>query len=260
MKKAISALVGTGIFLVAGFAAAQQPYGGGGGYQGTYQPAMPAPRSSGLDNLGAEGQIVIGVDRVMGLSIDSLKGETDVAGKTVDVKEKSTTFALFGNGGGSTSALLPRLALDYFVVEGVSIGGSFVFISTSTSTEVDGTSTDGPTTTSILFHPRVGYAMAFDETFSFWPRLGVTYANTKTTTKAVAPATDDTEVKWNGFNLTAEANIGISPFSNFAFLIGPFLEFPLSGTREQCVATCNSTDAKLTSFGISTSLVGYFGE
>lgn len=259
MKKAIGALVGTGILLVSGLAAAQQPYGGG--YSGTYQPAMPPPRSSGLDNLGAEGQVVIGVDRVMGLSIDSVKTTTkDATGKDVDVKDKSTTFALFGNAGGSQSALLPRLALDYFVVEGVSIGGSFVFISTSTSNEVDGTSTDGPTTTSFLFHPRVGYAMAFDETFSFWPRLGVTYANTKTTTKAVAPATDDTEEKWNGFNLTAEANIGISPFSNFAFLIGPFLEFPLSGTAEQCQGSCNSVDAKLTSFGITTSLVGYFGE
>jgi hypothetical protein len=265
MNKAISALVGTGTLLVTSLAAAQ--YGGGGGWQGSYTPTAPPPRSSGLDNLGAEGQVVIGVDRVMGVSFDSFKADVPAGGgKTVETKGKSTTFALFGNAAGgsagasgpSGTALIPRLALDYFVMEGLSVGGSFMYMSTSTSSEVDGKSNDGPTTSAILFHPRVGYAMAFDETFSFWPRLGVTYLSSKTTVPQTSGS--DHELKWHGFEVTAEANLGISPFSNFAFLIGPFLEFPLSGSYEACQPDCgDSVDTKLTSYGLSASVVGYFG-
>jgi len=106
--------------------------------------------------------------------------------------------------------------------------------------------------------------MAFDETFSFWPRVGVSYYNRKVTTpeqKQGTTTTPEPSTKWSGFDITAEANLGISPFSNFAFLVGPFLEFPLSGTRTDDNGTKSTdTDSKLTSFGLSASVVGYFGE
>jgi hypothetical protein len=273
MKKAITALVGTGIFLVASGAAAQQY-----GWSGNYQPTAPSS-SSGTDNLGQEGQIVFGVDRVMGVAWDSIKVDTSQGNVSSDATYKATNVALFGMGnapnvaavaGGGSSfggsyGLMPRLALDFFPIESLSLGGSFMFLSQSTTADINNgttsTSQDGPTTTTILFHPRIGYNYAFDETFSIWPRAGITYVHTNTTVKGTGGAPDQ-DFTWGGLDGTLEVLLGISPFSNFALLLGPFVDFPFSGTATVPSATnpnqSQDFDAKVTSFGLTTSVVAYY--
>jgi hypothetical protein len=247
MKKAAALLLGTGLSLVSGAALAQAQWGG------TYQPAMPPPRSSSVDNIGEEMQFVFGVDRVMGVSWDRLTITPDSGG---DIIQKATTVALFGNGGQGTN--LPRLALDYFVIEGVSLGGSFVYINQSTEIETDAGSADGPTESTLLIHPRVGYAYAFDETFAIWPRLGITWfsSDTETPDPTGGPTTTTTT---SGLDLTGEIMLGISPIENFAFLVGPYLDLGLSGTQETDDGT-NTTeqDATLTGFGLAVSVLGYY--
>jgi hypothetical protein len=268
MKKAISLTLGTGIFLFATTALAQ--YGGqqGGQWGGTYQPTAPPARSSSWNNIGDEGQLVISVDRIMGLSFDRVKTEvqaTPPATGTSEVTGKATTFALFGMGGvgadgqsGAPSLMVPRLALDFFPIEGLSLGGSLIYITQSTEAESDAGSADGPTTSVFAIHPRVGYAIAFDETFSIWPRGGITYISTKRETTG-ATAAGDSETSFSGVELTVEALLGISPFENFAIGIGPYLDFPLSGTTESCTGgACGEVDSKLTSYGIMTSIMAYW--
>ncbi len=259
MKKSISALVGTGIFLVAGAAAAQQY-----GWSGSYQPTMPPSSSGTVDNIGNEGQLVFGVDRVMGLSIDSLKTSTPAG----DVTLKSTTISLFGlpnsappsgsAGFTAPSLMFPRLALDYFVVDGVSIGGNLVYAHSSGSIDTPAGSNDTGSTDVFGIAPRVGYAYQFDETFSIWPRAGITYASSTTTTKS-ATGGPDQETKWHGIDMNLEVLVGISPFEHFAILLGPYVDFPLSGTATVPAGTTTADyDAKLTSFGLTTSVVGYY--
>lgn len=258
MKKVLTALLGTGLFLVSGAAAAQ--YGGGSGWSGTYQPTAPPVRSSGLDNLGEEAQLTFGVDRVMGVAFNRTKVEPEGGGEII---VKSTNVYLFGNPGGSASdattgasapnLFVPRLALDYFVMESLSVGGSFLYASSSGEIDTDAGSADLADTTTLGFAPRVGYCMAFDETFSIWPRLGITYFSSKTESDAATTTV-------SGLDLTLEGMVGISPFSNFAMLVGPYVDFGLSGTAENDPDTGPSTeaDAKTTSYGLSVSILGYY--
>ncbi len=254
MKTAITSLCGLGIFLVSGLAAAQQQYGGG--YQGSYSPA-PMPRSSGLDNIGEEQQITFGVDRVMGIAFDRLKYTDDSGSTDVDITQKSTTVALFGNNGGTM--MMPRLALDFFVVESVSVGGSLVYISRTTEQENDpGGSADGPTTTTFAIAPRVGYAMAFDETFSLWPRAGITYFSSKEETPGTA-GSGSTTTTTSGLDLTVEVPLGISPIENFAILVGPYLDYGLSGSQKtETSAGDTEYDGTLTSYGLTVGILGYY--
>jgi len=248
MKNTLTALVGTGILLTSSAALAQQQ--GGYGWQGSYSGGPP-PVSASSDNIGEEAQIVFGVDRVMGIAYDRNKLAEDPERTT-----KSTTIALFGSGSGGSS-LMPRLALDYFVVEQFSVGGSFVYWHQSSSVDVGGSSGDGPSTDDIVIHPRVGFAYAFDETFGIWPRAGITWFSHKTTQQVTSGgSTNDVENKTTGFNITGEVPIVISPFEQFAILIGPYIEIPLSGTNS--ATGQDDADSKTLSLGLTTSIVGYY--
>lgn len=246
MKKAALLLLGTGLSLLSSEALAQAQW------QGSYSPSMPT-RSSSIDNLGEEMQFVFGVDRVMGVSWDRATISPDVGG---EITQKATTVALFGSaaGGDVPTTNIPRLALDFFVTEGISIGGSFIFISKSGESETDAGSSDLDSNTTWAIHPRVGYAYPFDETLSIWPRAGITYFSSSTELAAGG------EANASGFDLTGEVMLGISPMSHFAILVGPYLDLGLSGTVENVPATGPSTesDATLTSFGLAVSVVGYY--
>lgn len=245
MKKAVALLLGTGLSLISGAALAQATWSGG------YQGAPPPARSSGIDNIGEEWQFVFGVDRVMGVSWDRLKLEPDGGGEII---QKTTSVSLFGSSPGVTTNI-PRLAVDFFVVESISIGGSLFFISKSGETETEAGSSDDPSVTIWGIHPRVGYAYAFDETFSLWPRLGITYMSASSETE------DGDESSLSAFDLTGEVLLGISPMSNFAILLGPYLDLGLSGTQETPSPTGGDpieSDATLTSYGLTVSIVGYY--
>lgn len=56
----------------------------------------------------------------------------------------------------------PRVAFDYFIIDGLSIGGSAGFGFHS-----------GTEMVSLSFLPRVGYAFELSKTFEFWPRGGI---------------------------------------------------------------------------------------
>lgn len=256
MKTALTALLGTGIFLVSGIAAAQQA-----GWSGTYQPAPPPMRSSSIDNIGEEAQMTFGVDRVMGLAFDRAKIEGETGGSSYTITDKSTTVALLGMTGATSTGMVPRLALDFFVVESISVGGSLVYVSQTGETEQESagttTTSDNPTISTFVIAPRVGYAMQFDETFSIWPRAGITYFNQKTETTGATGG--DTTETYSGLDLTLEGMLGISPISNFAILVGPYLDLGLSGTaKQESGGTSQEADLKATSYGLAVSILGYY--
>lgn len=56
----------------------------------------------------------------------------------------------------------PRVGADYFIIDGLSLGGNVGLAFNGGSDE-----------TVLLIAPRVGYAFALSERFDFWPRLGV---------------------------------------------------------------------------------------
>jgi hypothetical protein len=66
-----------------------------------------------------------------------------------------------GNGGGTTFSLRP--ALDYFVINHLSIGGAIEL----------GYTSGHPNVTTIQLVPEVGYEFAFSDTWSFWPQVSL---------------------------------------------------------------------------------------
>lgn len=113
MKRSLGTLVGTGVLLAATAASAQ---GYSGGYStGTYRPAVPS-YPSGVDNIGNAGQFTIAIERITGLFFDRTGHENAST-------DKVTHFAFLGNFGASLSTT-PRAGFDYFVIDGLSLGGT----------------------------------------------------------------------------------------------------------------------------------------
>jgi len=89
-----------------------------------------------------------------------------LAGIGARVDDPNTAFYMSlltttGTQGGWT-VQYPRAAFDYFIIDGLSIGGSVGF----------GVNTL-PDLVSLAFLPRVGYAFELSKNFEFWPRGGV---------------------------------------------------------------------------------------
>jgi hypothetical protein len=241
---------------------------------------------------GQKGHVAISAERLLGVYV--LNAEAEQTGTTtfgggtenltLDTEADTTTVVLLGSGPVVGPATIPRLAVDFFVIDGLSIGGSLLYWNNSAEDEDTGTTTAGPgggpnplnrdrteTDTSLFgFAPRVGYAYMFSPTFGIWPRLGFSYVNTKTESKnEVIDAGDgsvdvtDTETKQSLFSLTLEGLLVISPFEHVAFGVGPFFEWGFSGDTETDISNPPALvqvegDVTTTSFGITSALIAWF--
>jgi hypothetical protein len=227
MRKAISLIAGLGVFSLAS-AAFAQGYGYSAGYSANYRMGMPPASGGQIDNIGNAGQLVFGAERLTGISFNRF-GYNGGTGT-------STSIGLLGPFSGENSVGSPRVGLDYFVIDSVSIGAGLWYAHDS-GVSVAGGSGSGSHT--FLFAPRVGYAYAFDDTFSVWPRAGITYVS---------------QTGGHYLDLTLEGLFGISPVSHLVILGGPFADLGLSGSQN---AGAGSQDAKQTGFGLTFGLAGY---
>jgi len=265
MKRTISVLT----FLCASLSAAAAF---GDQWSGTYTPAMPS-RGDDVDNIGNAGQFVFGVERVTGVFFDrdTLK-YTSTAGVDNEESLNTTTIGLFGataarsTDGAPNPSSLPRLALDFLPIDGLSVGGSLVFVSQPADQDANvggvESNVDLGTVSTFVVNPRVGYAFPFDETFGLWPRLGLAFASrsadftTTDVSTGIAITGESTHTTWQ---LTVDAMVVLSPFSHFAVLIGPYGDIGLGGNYDATVgALSDNRNANLLSFGLSAAIVGYY--
>lgn len=141
---------------------------------------------------GRRGDISFAADRLMGVYI-------------VD-RDRANSDFIFGLGGPPGSGFgqynAPRLGIDGFITNGLSLGGSLVV-------GHDGNSDS----TGFLFTPRVGYAIPIGTHFGFWPRGGLTLW-------------DGNHANDGGFAVTGEALFWATP-ADWGFLFGPTLDFQL---------------------------------
>jgi hypothetical protein len=77
---------------------------------------------------------------------------------------------------GSTTSVLVRPAVDYFMIDHLSLG-AFAGVEYSSST--------GGSTTTFGIGPRVGYDIPFSERFSLWPKAGLSFNSTSVKLDAV---------------------------------------------------------------------------
>jgi hypothetical protein len=170
--------------------------------------AGPATRACAQE-IGREGNLAFGAERLFGLylevrSIDEGPVEID----------RDTTVIGIGWGLGAEYALLtiPRLGIDYFLTDNLTLGGSFGLASVS----VESFDYIG-----FLLAGRVGYALRLSHEITFWPRGGLTFST----------VAGDADV--NVFALTFEGMFTFAPADNWAFLAGPVLDLGVVGEFEE---------------------------
>jgi len=217
--------------------------------------------------LSDKGHLVIGAERLFGMTATSLKSEAETAGGTQTSTTSHTNFSLLWSYP-TTVHNIPRLGLDYLVTSNFSLGlGAGFFTSSSKrKAEVGNLSVkdDGPTITTWLLAPRAGYVLDLGDTVALWLRGGFTFYGTSTSQETTTGATTTTrKTTQSGTALNLEPSLVITPVPHFGFYGGLALDFPLSGTEKQETTTGNRTDSaemkyKQSSYGAVFGLLGWF--
>jgi hypothetical protein len=148
---------------------------------------------------GAEGQMAFSTDAALGF-----------ARTTGDNRPASTTITI-----------LP--ALDYFVVENLSIGGYV---------GVEYVKAGDTRATKFSVGPRVGYNFEISQLLSIWPKIGFSYAYTKSKTdlgETPGGMERSVTVDNNALALNLFAPIMLHPAPHFFAGFGPFLDTDLNG-------------------------------
>ena len=199
-------------------------------------------------------------DRLFGINANSSTEKVEQNGQSAETKESTTTIALLwgssSSGGtvGNPSAI-PRLSFDYFVMDGLSVGGSLGYFAASGTVEAGGQKNDLTKVSGWAFAPRVVYALMFTDMIGFWPRGGITYWNAGSETQGTNKVTTTA----SGFDLNIEAPFIITPTPHFAFTAGPLLDFGVSGSVKTDPNPTNAPEPSLkhTNFGLAFGILGY---
>jgi hypothetical protein len=164
---------------------------------------------------------------------------------------------------------IPRLAFDYLVIPGLTVGAALGYLHRSgsgESTNMAGvtTSVDSPSGNGLLFNPRVGYIFDFTPLLSLWARGGFTYYWAKN--EGTLGNTTRKE-SFDGLAITLDPQLVITPVPHFGVTVGPMFDLPLAGSSKgettTTVGPVTMTDlseakVKITNWGIAAGILGYF--
>lgn len=156
---------------------------------------------------------------------------------------------------------IPRVSLDHLLPTGVTLGGSFVYLTTSASSEVGDDDTDWPDHSRFLIGARAGYLHPLAPNLTLWARGGLGYFSSDddysdASTQATARRTISSTY------MSMEPLLIYSPAPRVGVVFGGNLEFTLLGdaTVEGSDPTTGSSgrldaDVSLFGYGISSGLV-----
>ena len=171
---------------------------------------------------GQQGNLALSADRLFGIHFTKLEVENPGPGGDFEYDQTGIGFGWRGRGARSPFDQA-RFAIDYFVIDSLSIGGSIAYASYDDD-DNDDDNDDGHS--DFIFSPRVGWVIMFSDLFGFWPRGGFTYHSRSQDDDAFV---DDDE---SGFAFTAEAMFVWTPVPHFGITFGPTLDWDLFGERE----------------------------
>jgi hypothetical protein len=182
--------------------AAAQEQNGDEETRGPVLPRVDASSPSGV--FGSKGQLAISSDAGISISNTSI---SDIDG--------------------STTSLILRPAVDYFVIDYLSIGGFL-------GLQYD--STPGGSSTAISIGPRVGYNIPLSERLSLWPKVGFSFASTSQSQDDVELPTGGTvegdDESSTSLQLNLFAPFMFHPVEHFFIGFGPAFDLDLSGDNK----------------------------
>ena len=217
------------------------------------------------EHFGAKGSVVVGAERLFGVSWSSIANESTTAGVTT----KSTTTrtnvgALWSYP--TTVHNTPRLGIDYLVIQNLSVGFGAGYFTTTSQREVESsassgvtTKTDGPTVATWLVAPRVGYALDLGPTMALWLRAGVTfYGASNEQTDESGGVTRKATLTTTGTAFAFEPTFVYSPAAHFGLYGGLALDAPLAG-KSKSESTTTTGAVTSTTSGESDTLQASYG-
>lgn len=142
----------------------------------------------------------------------------------------ATSFSS-ASGGGEAFKFTLRPAIDYFLIDNMSLGATL---------GLDYTSVGSAHSTVYSVGPRVGYNVSFTPLFSVWPRAGLSYAG-RDQTSDFGPDLGKTH-----FQLNLSVPLMFHPRTHFFVGFGPALDADVSG------------DVKTTTLAGRVTLGGWF--
>jgi hypothetical protein len=211
--------------------------------------AAPLAKAQAKGDFGQQGEFIISADRLFQLfawdnwTRDNLPGPGG-GGVKSDTNTDNQTFFSFFYGQSPDPSIdrfftVPRVGLDYVIVDHVTLGGDLAFMFTAggqAKNEVDLTNGTTMTTSTgrpgwVLFgiEPRGGYILGLSDLFSLWLRGGLSYFiySQKQTLQVNPNETVTTNV--NQFALDLEPQLVMTPFQHLGFTAGIDMDIPLTG-------------------------------
>jgi hypothetical protein len=213
-------------------------------------PVAPAPVTLAVSapaeapTFGRRGQVVVATERLFGYAHTS--ATTSDGGIGGSSSTTTDTFALVTNPLSGVSAYsAPRLAVDWFVADRISLGGSVGIFGASQSREG---SSSSATVRGVLLAPRVGLSALIAPNAAIWGRAGFT---------ALSIWDDSTSA--NAFAVSIDAPLVFTIFSHVAILMIPNVDFGISGSTQVSGGASGdrTVDRKITEFGLQFGLAGY---
>ena len=216
-------------------------------------------------HFGDRGQLILSADRLVPVfSYDRRATDVSVGGVRTETSVSNSSISLLW-GNGLNPHTVPRVAFDYTVIRGLTVGGSAVVaLGVGGSTEVrrNGVSVnnDSPSTTLFGFAPRVGYILPITDAFAFWPRGGFAFYHVS----QKFPTDNDRTQSETLFSLDLDPQFVVTPVPHFGFHFGPLVNLPFPAgsakteTRQGGTTVSVSNDLWVFHFGISAGVLGYF--
>jgi hypothetical protein len=176
-----------------------------------------AQRPDGDRRFGLASQWVVGVDGLLTVSYMSqheVSSFVDASGNRQGTKLESLSTVLF----------VPRLDVDAFVIDHVSIGLGATYSQNDawfTTTAPDGTVTSQNSMSAVTVSPRVGLAYGSACGLGVWGRAGITFGATWQSTDAV-----QLSQSFGSYGLAASADLvaTYSPRKDLVLTAGPWLK------------------------------------
>lgn len=271
---ATAGLILAGVLWVGSARAAAAPaVGGGASPPGDEQSRPP---SAAPPSFGERGQLILTADRLLPLASFTAQTITASQGATeTKTSDRGASFALLvGREPGLGSMhTVPRLAVDFAVMDHLTVGTSFVVAfglggSHSEERTQNGGATarkhNAPEATILGFAPRVGYVVPLSARLAFWPRAGVAFYSARSKTEqsndagAVSTTTDSDTL----FSFDVDPQLVWSPATGFFLHGGPIANLPLSGAHTSEFAQAGSAgtrtdDLSVSHVGVSVALGGW---
>lgn len=203
-----------------------------------------------------QGTFTVGAERLTGIVHGTIKNDP-FPGQNPNAGDEDgiTSVAFLGNGlfsadDSRSMFFMPRVGFDYFIIDGLSLGGSFTV---HTISDNDEDSANDVSFTNILFAPRVGYAYMFGDVVGIWPRGGISYVHGSVDPDQGGGASS------HYFAFEIDVPLIIAPVKNFGITVGPLFDVTLGGSQTERLPPPEHTrDASLVLFGLSAGIMGIF--